>query len=807
MRNRPLNILIIALCFFFFQTGELRCATYEADYVPWSGYWWPFSAGGLVTGSDYNGHPAPLEKYDYVTSGTCNGPATAYGLKHYYDSNALSWEGMCFYWAAAAILEEEPVHKGIYEETTFLVGDKKGLLTVAYDGTLYNRYYFNNPEDFHEVLEDFIRTQKTPIIMDLGTNGEIWNYPVFKYDMDYTQAANVRHYTTRIYYANDGVHPDYVGTFVSRSTYYYYFVLDAEGNITESGWEGGTINGPPKNASEPFGTEPRNTGIDYEQVMRIVTTNDDRYEENDSFEGAALISSGAYSLLAADSDYFKVELEMGDKLNIQVVAEGEEDISLRTYNPERVFMKETPGRGEQVIEADKTGEYFLEIVPLEPSEDPAYKLFLLQSLACQGIFPLNPTGVWQTGIALLNPDNSMGRAIISLLDRDGLPQSGYSASTSAHYLLGMIEEDFGLSHSDKGYIRVDSDVRLWGLEAVTDGNYLMLGANLIPADTASAELFFPHFARTDGWQTSFGLINIGEQTEEILRKSYDQEGRLLAWDTIELGPGQMVENNTLYLYGVLTSDARSMSASIVSGRESLIGYIKFLNPSSASKGRALVPLAMERETEFVVPHIASGGYWWTGIAVMNTGNDDSIVTFSAYDMEGNQIGAAEHFMKAKQNLVQEASNIFPGLQAGEIASMRIVSQNAQSLSGFLVYGSTDGLQLAGLPIHPAFASPVYLSHVACSGSWWTGIGLMNTSDVPADISFSLFNVDGNLLDLKIRHLNPNQRLASTIKGLFGNDISQAARYLKIESDSGHPVSGIYLIGSSDGLRLMGDVIR
>ena len=806
MRNRLLNILIIALCFFFFLTGELRSATYEADYVPWSGYWWPFYKGGLVTGRDYRGHPAPLEKYDYVTSGTYSGPATDYGMTNYYDEDALSWEGMCFYWAAAAILEEEPVHKGIFEETIFLVGDKKALLTVVYDGTLYNRYYFDRPEEFHEVLEDFIRYQKTPIIMDLGTEEEIWNYPVFKYDINYTQNGDIRHYTTRIYYVSDEVHPDYVGAKIHSETYYYYFVLDGEGNITESGWEGSSINRHPKNASEPFATECRNTGIDYEQIMRIVTTDDDRYEENDSFEGAVLISSGGYSLLAADSDYFKIELEIGDTLNIQVAAKGEEDISLRTYNPEREFIEEISGIEEQVIEADKTGEYFLEIVPLEPSEEPAYNLFLLQSLPCQGIFPLNPAGVWQTDIVLLNPDNGIGRAIISLLDRDGLPQSGYMASSSAHHLAGMIEENFGLSHSDSGYIRVDSDVQLWGLEAVADGNYLMLGANLIQSDTASAELFFPHFARTDGWQTIFGLINVGDQTEEILRYSYDHDGKLVASDTIQLASGQREEDDTSYI-GILKSNTRSMSASTVSGRDCLIGYIKFLNPSSGSDGRALVPLATERDTELVVPHIASGGYWWTGIAVMNTGDDDSTVTFSAYDMEGNQIGVAEHFMKPKQNLVKEASNIFSGLPAGDIASMRVVSQNGQPLSGFLLYASTDGLQLAGIPIRSAGLSPVYLSHLAVFESWWTGIGLMNVSDVPAAIILSLFNGDGDFLSAHTHNLNPNQRLASTIKGLFGTDISESARYLKIESDAGQPVSGIYLIGSSDGFRLMGDGIR
>ena len=803
MRKRSLIILITVLSVFFFQ-AELRCATHEADYVPWSGYWWPFTQGGLVTGTGYRGHPAPLEKYDYVTTSAYSGPATRYGREHYYDKNALLWEGMCFCWAAASILEEEPVHKGIYEGTTFRVGDKKGLLTVAYDGTLYNRYYIDNPVDFHRVLEDFICYQKTPIIMDLGTSGEIWNYPVFKYEMGYTQDGNTRHYTTKIYYVSDAVRPDYVGARVYNSTYYYYFEIDGEGNITESGWEGDSIDHPPKKASEPFGTEPRNPGINYAQVKRIVTTDDDPYEENDTFQSAALLSSGGYTLLAIDSDYFKVALETGDKLNIRVTAEGDEDISLRTYNPDGELIEETPGSGEQVITADRTGDYFLEIVPLEPSEEPGYELFLQQILSYQGIFPLNPSGLWCTGIALMSPDNNIGRTIICVVDRDGFPQRSYTTTSSEHHLLGMLEE-FDL-FPNKGYIRVDSDSQLWGLQAVMAMDELILGANLISEKSACAEVFFPHFDTTGGWQTYFGLINLGDQTEKILRQSYGQDGQFLVSDTIELASGQKVENDAFYI-GILKTDARSMSASTVSGRESLIGYIKFLNPSSGSKGRALVPLAMEGAAELVAPHIASGGYWWTGIAVMNTGDNDSTVTFLAYDAEGNQIGASEHLMKAKQNFVHEASNIFPGTWPEEIASMKVLSHNGQPLTGFMLYGSTHGLQLAGLPILPAFASPVYLSHVPCSGSWWTGIGLMNVSDVPADISFSLFNVDGNLLDLKIRHLNPNQRLASTIKGLFGTDISESARYLKIESDSGQPLSGIYLIGTNDGFRLMGDVIH
>jgi len=226
----PVSYKKLALCLFiaatiFFQSAASKCATYEADYVPWSGYWWPKIHGGLTTGRDYRGHPSPFEKYDYVTTGTYDGPATRYGWEYHYDSDALFWD------------------------------------------------------------------------------------PVFKYDTDYTEDGNTRHYTTTVYYASDQVRPDIIGTHALEQTYYYYFISDEDGSITESGWENGST--PPVNATEPFGTEILNTGLDYDQLKEIVNTVDDPYEENDSFESATSLSNGRYTLVAINSDYFKAEMKKG----------------------------------------------------------------------------------------------------------------------------------------------------------------------------------------------------------------------------------------------------------------------------------------------------------------------------------------------------------------------------------------------------------------------------------------------------------------------------------------------------------------
>ncbi len=801
--------LLAVMAFAMFQAADAKCATFEADYVPWSGYWWPKVHGGLVTGADYRGHPAPFEKYDYVTSGTYYGPATRYGWKHHLDDDALLWEGLCFCWAAASVMEPEPVHGGIYKGTVFRVGDKKGLLTAAYFGTLYNQYPIDTPVDFHGVLENFIGDQKTPVIIDLGTHGESWNYPVFKYDTDFVQEGNIRHYTTTISYVGDDVPPDIVGAQVSTRTYYYYFELDENGNITASNWENESIDFPPIVAYEPFGTDIHNTGLDYDIVREIADTVDDPYEENNTFESAAYLPNGQYTVMGLDSDYFKVELRQGNTLDIRLLAES--DVYLRTYGPAGDLLYETLAPEDQIVLKDELSEgtYFFEITPLEAYKEPVYELFLHHHLSHSAIFPIHPSGQWATGITLFhpfsNPNVQGDRAIITMMGSDGDPRISHYNEIMPRHLLGMLGEDFSLSpQTGTEYVRIESDVPLWGLQITSAKEELMSGANLFPLEKASASLFFPRLDRWNGWKTSFGIINTGSQREEIRRTAYGPDGEVLTSDITDIAPGQKLEDDTFSI-PVLVSGSKSMGVSTISGSACLSGYIRFITPSD-SKERGLVALDTETGPDLVVPHIASNADWWTDISVMNTGDEDSPLTFLAYDGEGNQIGLAEIQLKEKQNLVQRAAEIFPELRSEEIASMRMLSQNAQPLCGTLLYGTNDNLRLAAIPIQAADAPSLYLPLVASTEPWYTAIALMNAGDTPADIAFSLFGSDGELLGTTNKRMNPNQQIATLVSALFSEATDPSARYMEIESLDGEPISGVYLIGTDDGLRMVGDAI-
>src|SRR5262249_13221748 len=147
----------------------------RANFIPWSGIWWPLSETKLAkgwngTGDDFeydataktwkrkNAQKAandlsPFLKYDeYVkrTTGTdpgaalleCNGDGftfmhNVYGdQKKKYDDEGISysWWGHCNGWCGAAIMEKEPLGPIETNGIRFELADLKGLLTESFYG-------------------------------------------------------------------------------------------------------------------------------------------------------------------------------------------------------------------------------------------------------------------------------------------------------------------------------------------------------------------------------------------------------------------------------------------------------------------------------------------------------------------------------------------------------------------------------------------------------------------------------------------------------------------------------------------------
>lgn len=783
-------------------------AVYEAAFIPWSGYWWPFVEGGLVTGAGYRGHPAPLQKYDYVTSGTYYGPATSYGNSRYYDPNAPYWWGLCFAWAAASIMEEEPVHKGVYNGTVFRVGDKKALLTVLYDGTRYNAYHVRDPVEFQHVLETFIKGRNQPVVMDLGSEEEIWNFPVYRYEISYyTDPWDKRHYSTTIHFASDSVAPDYKGISPDSRTYHYWFKLQGS-EIIESGWEGASVGNPPKVAYEPLYTIPRNDGIDPDTVREIVDSIDDAYETNNASGEAALLTSGRYDLLALDQDWFRVTLREGDVLRVMPQWDDGAVISAQLLDPGLDVAAAMAAGRWTLFSARENGDHSIKVVSSRPKEEYEYTLYLVHAMGYGALFPMYQPGGWANGVAMFTGElgTAAWRVGLCIMGEDGMPRNGICIDEAAGHIGGILKEDFLLSSPESGYLRVDSDSLILGMGMQVSGQYLAYGADLIPLNDAVSELFFPHFAGyagiPDQWGTYFGFINTGIDQERLLLIAYDREGAEVAEDELVLGPGEKREVNTGPM-PVLSGEAVSMSARCMSGRQVLAGSIRFSNPSSG-KGQALIPLPLERSTYLMIPHVASGRGWGTALALMNCGDREAQVVLNAYAEGGSLVETKAVSLKANQNFVDMISRIFP-YHAASIKSLEIISSGDIPLCGFSLYATSDGNCLAGQPIASPGLLPGYVPCTESTGGWATGVGLVNPNGSPVDVRMVWLDGNGRPVSEQSLYLEPREHFSGIIQEMPGADPS--AKYVRIEADGEAALAGIYLMASKDGTKLIGGVIN
>lgn len=282
-------VLLLCALHFLSSPASLRSAVDQgqASRTPWSGYWWPLQDAPLAFG--YQGHPSPFEKYDWYAYGTWPSNATYWEANQgngHYQPDGEGWFGHCNGWSAAAVRENEPgalTAGGI----PYDVGDLKGILSEAhyqdnadFEGERYGDGY--GSEDMNDLYPDqlwlicieYIRENGLAVVMDLDEDYQVWNYPVYRYYVDYTPANdgyNGYWCDMRIWAADDAVSPDYMGTQDVIKDYSFYVRIVGGSIVSGSGyWYGGSQWDHPDFAWYPTVQQSANPYIEYSVVSDIL---------------------------------------------------------------------------------------------------------------------------------------------------------------------------------------------------------------------------------------------------------------------------------------------------------------------------------------------------------------------------------------------------------------------------------------------------------------------------------------------------------------------------------------------------------
>jgi hypothetical protein len=272
-QNRFIPLAVLALLALASRSALAEQDSGSASEYPWSGYWWAHADGGLTP---------PLSKYDEVF-GTES--AAWEQANHVNVSNVQPWFGHCHAWSAASVTEKEPRDPRDYKGVNFGIGDQKGLLTAVHaqdEATSYGDRFGDGrgneskadlpPDEVWRLLQLYVRQKNIPLIFDLEAGDEVWNYPVYQYEVAYQDAGGgYVEGSMQLVVADDDVHPDYLGT--QPGIYTYNFRCKMQGGSVVSGsgqWIGESQNDHPDFAWYPYVARAENPDVDPAKVSQIV---------------------------------------------------------------------------------------------------------------------------------------------------------------------------------------------------------------------------------------------------------------------------------------------------------------------------------------------------------------------------------------------------------------------------------------------------------------------------------------------------------------------------------------------------------
>ncbi|MBE9569140.1 MAG: hypothetical protein IMF11_00805, partial [Proteobacteria bacterium] len=772
----------------------------QADFIPWSGYWWPTAGGGLANGYGGWGHPAPLEKYELLVNGAYPGQITNWELENNYDPDAPSWYGQCHAWAAAAATENITFFPSSYENIIFRVGDKKGLLTACHGSDPSVRATgYDGPHVFHEWLLLYIKENKKSFVADLGVPGEAWFYPVYKYELNTVQNGNMISVRCQIWYADDRVDPDFQGTQVKTTSYTYDLFVNGE-EITGGEWTGTSEYLHPKTLFFPLSPESTNpyiSDIDYQTIKDIALHTDD-FLENDS---PVRLLPGNYNLILLNEDIYYIQCQIGETIwfDFTKLDDIREGIRIRIEDAGEITVLDDILEGDMsfsilaenppytlLLSREDYGGGGIYSVRLDLKKDNKFLCPKIQKgSGWNGFAVTNTTEIPLTDVQVVayNEANEPVATIMGPLTLDSGEKLSFCLSNlpirvhelpfvftikimagqafSALYLGGLWEENMlGFARSSKG-------------------------RRLVLPDTSS--MFNP------GKYVSWGIYNGDTFPVTADLSLYSMEGTLQKETTLDL------TGNSLNRY---TPTNNPFNRDMDNGwimievydDVRLEGYV--LWTKNGSGGAESMFALNSLGTRFFVPHVAQTDLWSTELNLINVSDIENEVSLNLVDGEEAHHVTLELFPFEKRCV--DVAELFTDLGPETLDRSALIITTQRDITGYFSYETGSSSAYYPLTAYDEIRSGLLIPHVASDHYWWTGVAIFNPIDEEVEVSIIPYNIEGEVITEGIKRfaLETHKKKTFTFRTLFGLSLACDISWVKIQA-SDHGISGLFLYGDID----------
>lgn len=208
--------------------------------------------------------------------------------------------------------------------------------------------------------------------------------------------------------------------------------------------------------------------------------------------------------------------------------------------------------------------------------------------------------------------------------------------------------------------------------------------NLMPMLLTHTELYVPHLALSDGWNTEIKLYNPNESECEIeIRlniknqnsKTYTQKLSGFASAILDL------KNEN---WGADLEDIEQ-GWLMIRANQAIAGLLTY---EFNQHGLSSFALTSRNKTERVLPHLACSDGWWTGISFTNINSRPTEFYLVGYGADGKEVEKQEIQLEAYAKDARSALDFFSDSKKKDVISLSV--EQAADVSAIAVYGVASG---------------------------------------------------------------------------------------------------------------------
>ncbi|GEM_PF-2085166 len=305
--------------------------------------------------------------------------------------------------------------------------------------------------------------------------------------------------------------------------------------------------------------------------------------------------------------------------------------------------------------------------------------------------------------------------------------------------------------------------------------------------SANHKLYYPHIASDNSWGTEIAFINTSnDYLDNIELLAMDDAGATIAGKKIySLKPHGRKEIDIASEYGSSASKVRQIVLSSTS--DAIKGYLKFYINGSY---RVAIPAIKTIGPGILyVPHIASDSDWWTGISLVNTGED-----YRTISIIFNDGGAKLVDLPPKAHRAFTVRSLFNGQAQPNLKWAAITG--AKDIAGLQLFGS--GNQLSGNLLFDHATKNMYFPHIASDTTWWTGIAACNSGNSGGNITIRPYTASGTELTPQMLTIDAGSKYLGTVTQL---ELPAGTAWFGLQSSV--DLTGLELFGTNSGKQLAG----